>query len=144
MSGANGSTATIERSSSSDLYTFSSAAILPLLFVERELSMRVAAFVIVAVLMAAPVAFAQTEAAGPVVAAETVTQELATPPTSSETPTPTTSESEASEATPAPSEQLICRTGPRSESRLRSRQQVCRTQAEWEARDRANSRSGAN
>ena len=42
------------------------------------------------------------------------------------------------------SEEQVCRAGPRSESRLRSRQRICRTQAEWDALDRARSRSGAN
>ncbi len=105
--------------------------------------MRVAAFVIATVLMAAPVALAQTETTAPETVAETTTQETTTT-LAAEEAAPSTSESEAPAATPAPSEERVCRSGPRSESRLRSRQQVCRTQAEWDALDRARSRSGAN
>lgn len=106
--------------------------------------MRVAAFVIAAVLMAAPVALAQTETTAPEAVTETTTQETSTTAPAAEETAPVTTESEAPAATPAPSEERICRSGPRSESRLRSRQQVCRTQAEWDALDRARSRSGAN
>ena len=104
--------------------------------------MRVAAFVIAAVLMAAPVALAQTEVTPPEAVAEAVTQESVTAPTDEEATAPAATEAEAPVATPAPSEERVCRAGPRSESRLRSRQQVCRSRAEWDALDRA--RSGGN
>jgi hypothetical protein len=104
--------------------------------------MRVAAMVFAAVLMAAPAAFAQTETPAPEVTTETVAPETTTP-TSEEAPSPEPTET-AAEATPAPSEERVCRSGPRSESRLRTRERICRTQAEWDAFDRARSRTGAN
>ncbi len=102
--------------------------------------MRVATLVFAAVLMAAPMALAQTEAP-PAEAATETTSEAPPAPAAEETPATPPAEQAA---TPAPSEEPVCGSGPRSESRLRSRQQVCRTQAEWDALDRARSRSGAN
>lgn len=103
--------------------------------------MRVAALVFAAVMMAAPMALAQTEIPAPEVVAEPTAPEPA--PAAQETQIPVTTET-TTDATPAPSEEQVCRAGPRSESRLRSRQRVCHTQAEWDALDRARARSGAN
>ena len=73
--------------------------------------MRVAAFVIAAVLMAAPVALAQTEVTPPEAVAEAATQESVTAPTDEEATAPAATESEAPVATPAPSEERVCRSG---------------------------------
>ncbi len=104
--------------------------------------MRVAALVFAAMMMAAPMALAQTETPAPEVVTEPTAPET-TAPATEETQAPVTTET-ATEAGAAPSEEQVCRAGPRSESRLRSRQRICRTQAEWDALDRARSRSGAN
>ena len=102
--------------------------------------MRVATLVFAAFLMATPVALAQTEAPSAEAVTETMSGAQQAPAAEEAPVTPPTEQ----EATPAPSQERVCRAGPRSESRLRSRQQVCRTQAEWDALDRARARSGAN
>jgi len=82
-----------------------------------------------AALASAPLAFAQAEA--PPVAAEATTPELADP-----AETPAVAEGEA-----AAEPELICRTlRARTESRLRSRERVCRTQAQWDALDEQHQR----
>jgi hypothetical protein len=103
--------------------------------------MRVAALAFAAVLMAAPVALAQTELPAPEAVSEPVVEAAA--PVAEEVPVPEATETETAEAA-APSEERVCRSGPRSESRLRTRERICRTQAEWDALDRAGARTGAN
>lgn len=102
--------------------------------------MRVAFLAMAALLIVAPGAVAQTEGAAPVVIPVTVGEEVTTSPIPEVVQAE--AEDEAAETTSASSEERVCRAGPRSESRLRSRQRICRTQAEWDALDRE--RAGAN
>ena len=103
--------------------------------------MRAAVLIVTLALMAAaPVALADSNA--PAVA-ETPAQAEAAP---SEAPA-----TEPAETPAAPEEQIaeeqapaaqVCRSPERSESRLRSRRErICRTQAEWDAIDRAQQRA---
>jgi hypothetical protein len=104
--------------------------------------MRVAFSAVAALLIVAPVAAAQTEGAAPVAIPVTVGEEV----TMSPIPEVVQAEAEedAAEATSVSSEERVCRAGPRSESRLRSRQRICRTQAEWDALDRERGSASAS
>jgi hypothetical protein len=88
----------------------------------------------------APVALAQTDTPAPPTQVEAVPSEAtATAPAEDAAP----AEEAAAEQTAARAQERVCHTIERSESRLRSRrEQVCRTQAEWDAQQQGGSRGG--
>lgn len=143
MSAANASIGTIRRNA---IYSSSRAANVPLLCVSGDKCMRMAGSILAAAVLAvAPMAWAQTEA--PPAAAEVSAPADTATPAEATTPAETTDAPPAdAAAVAAPAEpELVCRTvTARTESRLRSaRQRVCRTQAQWDAEERA-ARGGRN
>lgn len=101
--------------------------------------MRAATLIVtLALLAAAPAALAEPDAPA---AAETPAQAEVVPsePAATEAvEAPAAAEQQAAEQPPAAQ---VCRSPERSESRLRSRRErICRTQAEWDAIDRAQQR----
>lgn len=101
--------------------------------------MRAATLIVtLALLAAAPVALAEPDAPA---GAETPAQaeEVPSEPAATEAVEAAAEEQAAPEQPPAAQ---VCRSPERSESRLRSRRErVCRTQAEWDAIDRAQQRA---
>jgi hypothetical protein len=86
--------------------------------------MRVAALVLCAVFAFAPVAVAETQTPAPSVETE------------SEAPAPPAEAGAVVESDTAAEPELICRTiRVRTESRLPSRERVCRTQSQWDAEE---------
>lgn len=104
--------------------------------------MRISVFVVAAAMLLAVPAFAQVETPPPPETTSGGVTEPETPPVTQEETAPATEEAPAA-TEPVAEAELVCRNvTARTESRLRSRRErVCKTQAEWDAQEAAQSRS---
>jgi len=103
--------------------------------------MRISVFVVAAAMLLAVPAFAQVETPPPPETTSGGVTEPEAPPVTQEETAPATEQAPAAE--PVVEAELVCRNvSARTESRLRSRRErVCKTQAEWDAQEAAESRS---